>query len=239
MSNLGFHLAASGVLTFSPLDALHAGLALVVMLETVIGGRVIPMFTRNAIAGLEIRMIPVWRERLLLLLSAAGLIFWLAGATVAAGVTLAAAAALHLWRMSNWRPWSTRGQPLLWVLHLVYAWIPMGLVLLAMALVLNRPVSPALHALGVGAGAGLMLAMMTRTARGHTGRALHASRSETWSYRLIMAAVIARVALPLFLPRWYMQGLMIAGALFAAAFLLYLSLYSSWLMSPRVDGRDG
>jgi uncharacterized protein involved in response to NO len=238
LSNLAFHLGASGALDISPLSALHAGLALMVVLETVIAGRVIPMFTRNANPGLA-TAVPAWRERVLLLLTLVGLALWLAdiAAAACAGVLLVAAA-LHAWRLVSWQPLSTRGRPILWVLHLAYAWIPIGLALLALALIGGSAVSPAVHALGVGAGAGLMLAMMTRTARGHTGRPIQASRAEAWAYRLVLLAAALRVAVPLLLPQWYGPGLVMAGALFAAAFLVYLGIYSSWLMAPRADGRE-
>lgn len=128
---------------------------------------------------------------------------------------------------------------MLWVLHLAYAWIPIGLALLAWALAQGQAQSPAIHALAVGASAGLMLAMMARTARGHTGRPIQASVAEVWAFRLILAAAAVRVSVPLLLPGVYAQGLVLAGTLFALAFLIYLCVFASWLAAPRVDGLEG
>ncbi len=237
-ANLAFHLGASGALQISSLRALHAGLALLVLLETLIGGRVIPLFTRNAQPGLS-NEVPAWREALTLLTTIAGLALWLLeAAPLLAALALMAAAALHVARLITWRPLSTRARPILWVLHLAYAWIPVGLALLALALLRQQPVSPALHALGVGASGGLVLAMMTRTARGHTGRPLQAGRTEVWAYGLILLAALVRVVTPLLAPQLYTQGLLLAGGLFASAFALYLRVYTAWLTSPRADGRS-
>lgn len=236
-ANLCFHLGLGPVPTLSASAALHAGLALLVLLETVIAGRVIPLFTRNAVPGLH-TAVPPWRERLVIAATAGGLALWLADiAALPAAALLAAAAALHAWRLASWRPWATRGRPILWVLHLAYAWLPIGLALLAIALARGQSASPALHALAVGASAGLMLAMMTRSARGHTGRPLQASQADGWSYRLILLAAAVRVSVPLLPASWYMAGIVVAGLSFAAAFVLFLVSYFPWLMTPRADGR--
>lgn len=241
LANLMFHLGisgAGGLGSLSAQRALQDALALVILLETLIGGRVIPMFTRNATPGLD-TSVPVWRERTLLLVTVAALLLWLSGsAPVLTALVLTLAAAVHLWRLQAWKPWSTRGRPILWILHLAYAWIPAGFALLALSMFLPQAHSPGLHALAVGAGAGLIVAMITRTARGHTGRPLQASSSEAWAYRLILLAAVVRVFGPLLLPAFYLQALVLAGLLFAASFLLYLCRYAWWLMSPRADGRD-
>lgn len=237
-ANLCFHLGVNDVIGLPADHGLHAGLALMVLLETLIAGRVIPLFTRNAVPGLA-TTVPAWRERALLIATAAGLLLWLSGsASLPGAVLLAVAAVLHLWRLFTWKPLAARGRPILWILHLAYAWIPIGLALLAVSLAADQPDSPALHALGVGAGAGLMLAMMTRSARGHTGRPLLASRPDAWSYRLILLAAVVRVGAPLLTPEWYLQGLLFAGLCFAGAFFLFLFSYAGWMIAPRADGRD-
>lgn len=239
LANLCFHLGLGAVPALSPRGALHAGLALLVLLETVIAGRVIPLFTRNAVPGLD-TAVPPWRERLVMAATAMGLTLWLAGAPpLFATPVLAAAAVLHAWRLASWRPWATRGRPILWILHLAYAWLPVGLGLLAIALGRGQSDSPPLHALAVGASAGLMLAMMTRSARGHTGRTLQASRVDAWSYRLILLAAALRVVVPMLPAAWFLPGMAMAALAFAAAFLLFALSYGPWLLTPRLDGRDG
>lgn len=239
LANLGFHLAASGALAFDVMAPLHAGLALVVVLETVMGGRVIPSFTMNATPGLTLRAAP-WRDRIALVATVGGLALWVAGqAPRLAAALLAVAAALHAWRALSWAPWRTLRRPLLWVLHLAYAWIPIGLALLAAALATDSAVSPAVHALAVGATGGLVIGMITRTARGHTGRPLQATPREAVAYGLVMLAAVLRVGVPLLWPAAWGPALLLAGAAWIAAFVLYLSLYLPWLCSPRIDGQDG
>lgn len=236
-ANLVFHLAVSGVLALSPTQALHAGLALLVLLETLMAGRVVPFFTRNVTPGLQ-NTVPAWRERLLAGVTLLALATWLVGLRLAVPL-LSAAALLHAWRLHSWRPGATLGRPILWSLHLAYAWIPVGLALLALALARQVPVSPALHALTVGATGGLLIAMMTRTARGHTGRPLVAGRAEAAAYSLVALAAALRVAVPMLAPASYLPGMVAAGLCFAAGFAIYLGVYTLWLLSPRADCQDG
>jgi len=237
VANLAFHLGASGALSIDPIWALHAGLAVLVLLETLIAGRVVPFFTRNVTPGLQ-NTVPAWREKLLGAVTALSLVAWVAESTGAVPL-LAAAAVLHAWRLHSWRPGVTLARPILWSLHLAYAWLPVGFALLALALARGESISPALHAFGVGATGGLIVAMMTRTARGHTGRPLQAGRAETWSYSLVTSAALLRVGAPLLWPAAYGWALLVAGTCFAAAFCIYLRRYASWLMSARADGQDG
>ncbi len=239
VSNFAFHLAVSQRIPVSPLDALHAGLALIVMIECVIAGRVIPAFTMSATPGLKLTTKPML-ERVTLLLTALGLALWVFAppgwATLAA---LACAAGLHAHRQWQWHPLLTRGRPMLWILHAAYAWIPLGLGLLALAQVALVPVSAGLHALAVGATGGLIIGMITRTARGHTGRPLKASGPEVMAYALVMLAAVLRVLLPLASPDLLPVSLLSATLAWTAAFTIYLVIYTPWLMRTRLDGRDG
>jgi len=94
------------------------------------------------------------------------------------------------------------------------------------------------HALTVGSMGGLTIGMMTRTARGHTGRPLEASRIEVAAYVLLLAAAATRVLAP-FLAGLYVSALTLAGALWCAAFTGYLIKFAPWLATTRADGRDG
>ena len=96
-----------------------------------------------------------------------------------------------------------------------------------------------LHALTVGAIGGMIMGMITRTARGHTGRPLTASNAETCAYVLVMMAPAVRVAAPAMPVQVYAGALLVAGILWVCAFTLYLVRFSPWLMSPRADGKDG
>lgn len=238
-SNLLFHLANTGAVPLNPVTAMHAGLALIIMIECVMAGRVIPAFTMNATPGLKLDVYPVL-DRITLALTAAGLALWVfAPPGWLTLVLLLLAAALHLHRLWQWRSWVTRDRPILWILHAAYAWIPVGLVLLALAQIGLAPLSAGLHALAVGTTAGLIIGMITRTARGHTGRNLQASRAEVAAYALVMLAALLRVLLPLLAPQLLAPALIGAAAAWTLAFGIYLVIYVPWLTRARLDGRDG
>ncbi|MDE2354500.1 MAG: NnrS family protein, partial [Betaproteobacteria bacterium] len=129
--------------------------------------------------------------------------------------------------------------PLVWILHASYAWIVVYLALLAPALAGLIPASPARHALTVGAIGGLTLGMMTRVARGHTGRELRAGRTEVLAYLLVEGAAVIRVFVPLLAPQAYFAALLVSGSLWVAAFLAFAGRYFPVLTRPRTDGRPG
>lgn len=223
----------------SPIRPLYAALGLIVMIECVIAGRVIPIFTRNATPDLKL-VVRGWLERATLAASAAAIALWILapGGPVAATI-LALAAVLHLARQWQWRPRVTFDRPILWILHAGYVWIPIGFLLLALAQLGQVAESAGVHALAVGATAGLIMGMMTRTARGHTGRPLRASRLEVAAYAFVLAAAVLRVLLPLAAPQWLLHALACATIAWCLAFALYLFRFGPWLLSTRLDGRDG
>lgn len=238
-ANLVFHLAVMGVLKVPAITALYAGLGLIVMIECVMAGRVIPAFTMSATPGLKLPT-TAWIERVTLGVTGLGLALWVfapSGAVTLA--VLALASALHVKRLLGWRPWLTRDRPILWILHAAYAWFPVGLALLALAQAGLVPVSAGVHALAVGATGGLIIGMITRTARGHTGRPLKASAPEVLAYALVMAAAALRVLLPLVAPSLYVYALVAAATAWSTAFVIYLWIFTPWLMSTRLDGKDG
>jgi uncharacterized protein involved in response to NO len=239
VANLGFHLAVVGVIELPAMSALHAGLALIVMIQCVIAGRVVPAFTMSATPGL--RLVPrPGLEVATLSVTAVALLLWIfAPPGPAPAVAFALAAVLHGVRQVHWHPWVSRTRPILWVLHASYAWIAMGFVLLAMAQVGWVGASAGVHALAVGATGGLIVGMMTRTARGHTGRQLRVSRMEVLAYALIMFAAAFRVFVPMAMPHWTAPALILSAMAWCGAFGIYLVVYGPWLVSARLDGRDG
>jgi uncharacterized protein involved in response to NO len=158
---------------------------------------------------------------------------------VVLGVVASFAMAAHLMRWWLWQPWTTLRTPIVWVLHLAYAWIPVHLVLRALAS--GGVVSPsiAVHALTVGAIGGLIIGMMTRTARGHTGRPLRASGWDVACYLLVAAAAFVRVLVPWLAPQWTVQSVLVSAALWSAGFGLYAVAYWNVLTRPRLDGKPG
>ena len=239
LANLAFHLAVIGALDIPPVRALHAGLALVLMIECVIAGRVIPAFTMSALPGLRLQ-VPRRLEIATLATTALALALWVvAPPGLATAAAFTAAAALHGLRLWQWNPLRTRGRPILWVLHAAYAWFPIGFALLALAQVGAVNASAGVHALAVGATGGLIIGMITRTARGHTGRPLQASRLEVMAYLLVTTAGLTRVLLPLVAPQQLVLALIAAATAWSAAFGLYLFVFAPWLMTTRIDGKDG
>jgi uncharacterized protein involved in response to NO len=238
-ASLVAQLAIDGVIDVAPRFGVSVGLDLVLFVIAVMGGRVIPMFTNNGVPGTSPRRTK-WIERaalggVLLLLA-----FDVAGVRGAPLATLAALVALaHAWRLALWQPLRTLRVPLVWVLHAAYAWIPVHLVLRALA-ELDVVASPlATHALTIGTIGGMIVGMMTRTARGHTGRPLRADGFEIACYLLVLAAAIVRVLLPLAAPSTYAFAIAGSAVLWSAGFGLYAIRYWPALTRPRLDGKPG
>ena len=237
-ANLAFHAAASGRAGFDPMRALHAGLGWLSVLESLIGGRVIPGFMRSANPGL------VLRERRGLDRSAVGatvlgLALWIAGAPGwSSAPVLVVAALAHAARLAGWQPWRAARRPVLWILHLSYAWIPLGLGLLAASARGGLAAGAGVHALAVGATGGLVLGMVTRSARGHTGRTIAVSRIEVAAYASLVVAAALRVAASI-ATTWWSVLVCAAGVAWIAAFALVLGRFAPWLIAARADGKDG
>ncbi|MFG6462399.1 NnrS family protein [Roseateles sp. DXS20W] len=234
-----FHLGQLGFIAVAPLPGLQVALDVVLFILTVMGGRVIPMFTNNGVPGAAATRRPVVEKAALGLVLALGVadLLGLGGWPVAA--IAAAAGAAHAVRWALWQPWKTLRVPLVWVLHLAYAWIPVHLLLRAGGALDWVTPSLATHALTVGAVGGLVIGMMTRTARGHTGRALRADGFETACYVAVLLAALVRVVLPLLQPAWTLPAVQASAALWSAGFGLYAWRYWPVLSRPRVDGRPG
>jgi len=239
---LAVHLAALGRLALSPENAalgLQLELNIVLFIMTVIGGRVIPMFTNNGVPGTGATRNP-WLEKIAL---AAIIVLFLADllhapAAAAAGLALLAALA-HGWRLALWKPWRTGKTPLVWILHAAYAWIVVHLALRGLTGLGLITGTYAVHALAVGAIGGLTLGMMVRTARGHTGRTLVADRFEVAMFALIQAAAMIRVFAGMISPALYLPSIELSGLLWASAFALYAVRYWPILTRPRLDGKPG
>ena len=204
------------------------GLDVMLFVICVMGGRVIPMFTNNAIPGAQALRHP-WVEKIALGLV---LLILVADALQVTGTWLALLALLsmvaHLIRFCLWRPWKTLKTPLVWVLHAAYAWIPLHLALRAMAAMDWVSSSAAVHALTTGAVGGMVIGMMTRTALGHTGRKLMAGKAEISCYALVAAAAWVRVGVPLVDASMLPVAVLVSAALWSAGFAIYTLQY--WRM---------
>jgi uncharacterized protein involved in response to NO len=236
---LAFHLSPLNLLPWPERASLQAGLDVVLFELTVMGGRVIPMFTNNGIPGVRATRHP-WVEKFalgsVLALLAADLLPVPYG--VVAVLALVAAAA-HAARLYRWQPWRTLGTPMVWVLHVAYGWIVIYLVLRGVAALGMVGELFAVHALTIGAIGGMTIGMMTRTARGHTGRPLAADGFEVACYVLVMIAAAIRVFGGMWLPGAYLATIVVSGACWSVAFALYAIRYWPVLTRNRPDGKPG
>jgi uncharacterized protein involved in response to NO len=203
-------------------------LAIVVMLISLIGGRIIPSFTTNWLRRRKATELPAPFGRFdsaTLGITAVALACWVVldlGAI--SGPALVIAAAAQTARLARWRGSDTGQEALLWVLHVGYAWLPTGLLLLGLATWSPTLGTSALHALTVGAMGTMILAVMTRATLGHTKRELTAGQGTLAIYLLVMFAALVRILGP-FLGAEYMMALDLAGAAWIAAFGLFCVLY--------------
>ena len=236
---LAVHLALRERFELSPRLGLQLALDVVLFIMAVMGGRVIPMFTNNGIPGTHATRHALVEKLALgtvMLLFVADLLQWhpMVVATIALASALAHGARLYLWQ-----PWRTLATPLVWILHAAYAWIVAHLALRGLSDLGLLAGSIATHALTVGAIGGLTIGMMTRTARGHTGRPLEADGFELTSYLLVQVAALVRVFGGLALPELYPASIQLSALLWAAAFGLYAVRYWPVLTRPRLDGKPG
>ena len=239
LTAVALHLSYLGVLAWPQRMSLQVALDLVLFIIAVMGGRVIPMFTNNGVPGTRATRQPVVEKLALgsvLVLLAADLLQ--APAPLVAVVALIAALA-HAARLGLWQSWRTLGTPLVWALHLAYGWIVVYLVLRALSAlgVVAEPL--AIHALTLGVIGGMTIGMMTRTARGHTGRPLVADGFEVACYVLIQAAAVLRVFGGMILPNAYLLTVVGSGICWSIAFAMYAVRYWPILSRPRIDGKAG
>lgn len=214
----------------------------VIALITAIGGRIIPMFTHNWLVKRGDASRPAKHgplDRFALATLHAGLLAWaLLPAAKPIGGLLILAAFLNLWRLARWRGSSAAAEPLLAILHVGYAWVVLGAAMLGASLLTDLvPETAAIHAFTSGAIGTMILAVMTRVTRGHTGRPLEADRTTVLIYIAVVLAGMIRVATA-FTGTFSMVLLQISALLWIASFLLFALVYGPMLVSSRVDGRN-
>ena len=242
LGNAVFHLEAArhGSAAFGT----RLGIAAILMLMMLIGGRIVPSFTRNWLAQgkkseAEAGRLPAPLDRFdgfAIAFAGLTLLSWLFSpwsqiTAVLAGLT----GLLHLARLARWAGDRTLAEPLVSILHAGYLFVPLGFLLLAASHVTPavQPVA-ALHAWTVGGIGTMTLAVMTRASLGHSGRALHAGPTTSVIYALIIAASLARILDGTSLG---FDGLrVLAGTLWVLAFTTFAVAYWPMLTRPRVRG---
>lgn len=242
-ANAAVHvLSATG--SADPLLGVYLGLTMVLVLIAIVGGRIVPSFTQNwlRMQGKAVEVTPItWIEKggaVGSLLAAMILSIVLPGSVVA-GLALLAAATIHFIRLARWHGYKTLGNPLLWVLHLGYLWMVIGLALLGLSSFETAlPATAALHALTAGAIATMVLGVMTRAALGHSGRPLEVSKVIALAYGLLGLGTLLRVLAPVF-PEAQMGLTHAGGTVWSVAWLIFVLAYAPVLTKPRADGRPG
>ncbi len=249
VANLLFHLEALGIGDMGSLGLTVAvdGIALFI---AIIGGRVTPTFTANALSAqalahrregeIEIVSKP-WLNKAaiasVVLLIAADLV---APGSLVAGLVALAAAALNALRLAGWKTVRVVRWPMLWVLHLGYGWLVLGLAVKGLG-DLTGALAPvaALHGITIGAIGTMTLAMMSRASLGHTGRPLEVGPAMAAAYLLPSLAALVRLLTPIVAPGAYAASITVSGLLWTLAFAIFAGLFSPILVRPRIDGRPG
>jgi len=237
LANFLVHLELTGYTESSARAGTFLGLNLIILLIVIMGGRVIPFFTERALSG----VIPKRRPAIEWLSPASATAFVITDLllpnSMLAGALAALAAVSNGIRLGGWytnRFWRV---PLLWVLHLGYAWVVAGFCLKALAAI--GLISPQfiVHAFTVGGIGVLTLGMMARVSLGHTGRPLKTARPVALAFVLVNLAAVIRGILPIIFPQWLPQLVALSGSLWMAAFSLFFLIYFPILTQPRIDGR--
>jgi uncharacterized protein involved in response to NO len=237
--NLLYHLGVAERLPNAERTAIYLMTHTILLLITVIGGRVIPNFTANWLRNRGVPRVPANNATVDRLTIAATVLVGLAASLMqpgpATGFLAIVAAVLHAVRLGAWRGLATRAEPLLLILHVAYAWLPIGYALMACAAFgWVFPPTAALHALTVGAIGTMILAMMTRVPLGHTGRPLHASRLTVLAYVVLTLAVVMRVFGPL-AGSAYSMMIDVSAAAWILAFAVFVFQYWPILTRPRIS----
>ena len=238
-ANLHFYLA--GAATIEPL---LLGINIILLMVAMVGGRTLPAFTSSGLKqrgiDIKIRRYPALDMAALMATLAVVIVDVLFPGTIFAALAAAVAAVLLALRMARWQGQRTLHDPIIWVLHVAYAWLPVGLILKA-AWLFGAPIPSAswLHALTAGAYSTMILAIMSRATLGHTGRELVASGPVVIAYYLIGAAALMRVFGPMLFADAWRFWMIASGSLWSLAFMLFVVVYAPILCSPRADGRAG
>jgi uncharacterized protein involved in response to NO len=239
--NLIFHLdSADGDAAQGP--GARIGIAVAVFLILLIGGRIVPSFTRNWLARCPAGPLPVPPGRFdlaALLVAGLALAVWCtAPGARASGLACLAAGILHLLRLARWAGWRTLAEPLVAILHVGYAFAALGFLAVAIAILVSAAVAPgaALHGWTTGAAGVMTLAVMTRASLGHTGQPLAATPATLAIYAAAVAAAVLRL-IDGFVPG-LPHLLTLAGLAWILAFGGFALAYGGLLIRPRAAPRS-
>ncbi len=215
----------------------RAALGIVSVLIALVGGRIVPSFTRNWLSKRGDPNLPApfdaFDQAALGVTVVAAVAWIIAPDHVLTGFVCGLAAAALLVRMARWHGWRTVSEPLVWILHVGYLWLPVWFALTALAILVPDAIeaSSALHALTAGAIGTMTMAVMTRAILGHSGRPLGADRITALIYLAVVAGAVLRVAASS-LPFDYLSTVMLGGVLWSAGFALFVLSYGPMCWRP-------
>ncbi|NVD40467.1 NnrS family protein [Ensifer sp. HO-A22] len=237
-ANLWFHMSVIRELDVDAAARLAIGAY--VMLIMIVGGRILPSFTRNWLNKFGRTDFPVPYNRFdtaSILVGVAALASWTyAPLHIVTAAVAAIASLMQAARLVRWRGWTTWPDKIVFVLHAAYAFVPLGFAAVAAGAIEILDPYSAMHVMTVGVMASMMLAVMTRASRGHTGRPLAASYLSCAAYVAIIGAALARPFAEM-LPTHYHHLIALSGALWITAFALFCIEYGPMLVRDRRSPR--
>ncbi len=239
IGNLLIHLSSLNIIDYSYANkAIYLGVNLILLIIVIIGGRIVPAFTGNALR-VEAWKWPVIEYFALGSLWAYILLSFFVDDGKVIGWIALFAGLFNLIRMAGWNTIKTLKYPLLWILHLGYLWIVIGFILVFLSDVVGiLPRSVAIHAFTAGSMGTFIIGMMSRVSLGHSGRPLQLAKGFILSYICITLSGVVRVASGFYMEH-YTLGILVAGIFWGLSFLIFLIYYARVLILPRADGRPG
>jgi uncharacterized protein involved in response to NO len=239
--NGAFHVALMRHDVNTASHILYCAIDIVLIMITIIGGRILPAFTMSGLrargSAVTVRSWPVMTPLAIGAMAVVLIVDVIWPSSAAAGVVAGFAALIQALRLLQWRSRQAVGVPILWILHVSYAWLPVGLALKCAALLGGFALSAFwLHALTVGVLATMIMGVMSRAALGHTGRSLEAEPLTVAAYVLLCLAAVTRV-FGLSAGFSYPLIIVLSASFFTVAFACFLFVYFPILWSPRVDGK--
>ncbi|HIJ84087.1 MAG TPA: NnrS family protein, partial [Magnetococcales bacterium] len=220
---------------------LRLGTNTMIWLIVIFGGRMLPSFTQNAFASLgnhaQVKTWPVIEQASIWSIAVVCFVDVLFQDHWATGIVFIVTAIIHAIRLLGWQTHKTLGQPIIWVLHVGYAWLVLGFLFRGVAVMTDWMMpSTAFHAVTVGAFGVTILGIMTRVSLAHTGRPLNPGRDMTALFVLMALTAFLRLDL---VPLDYGWAVSLSGVVWVLAFLVFSLKFFPMLVRPRVDGRPG
>ncbi len=237
MSNIYFHLSILELVSqISAGKIANSAIFLAVVLVTLVGGRIVPSFTRNWMVRNKMTPLPApldpYDKAGFALVGVSAFLLVFTPPTQITGVFCLITAFFHLYRLSRWHGWKSFREPLVFILHVGYGWISVGFILAGLSMLIEE-VSPiaAIHAFSAGMIGTMILAVMTRATRGHTKQPLEADIGTTLIFVLVNISAITRVVVALGAsPQW---GYLVSGTTWIAAFSLFSALYLPFFIKSK------